>query len=129
MYQHQISVLLGRTGSNICYKGHLLCITALDWMLVSGRRHFHITKDIYPVIAQAHHTSIKNVERNIRTLIAVCWHNGDQELIQRLCRRKHKPSNGEFLAGMYAYLSRQISLAEEAERQALAAASGKTPKK
>lgn len=122
MYEHQISVLLERIGSNVCYMGYGYCLTGLEHMLILRNQHFRPTKDIYPVIAREHHTTISNVERNIRTMINSCWYDGNRELIQRICHRKYKPSNGAFLAGLYAQLYRQITLAEEAERQAAATA-------
>ena len=125
MYQHLISAALDRIGGNVCYLGYGYCMTGLEYMLSSKKGHFRITSDIYPIIARAHGTSVSNVERNIRTMVDACWYDGDRELIQRICHRKHKPSNGTFLAGLYSHLARQIHLMEEAEKQAIASASTK----
>lgn len=122
MYQHLISAVLDRIGGNVCYMGYGYCLTGLEYMLVSRKGHFRITSDIYPIIAEAHNTSVSNVERNIRTMVDACWYDGDRELIQRICHRKHKPSNGAFLAGLYSHLARQLHLMDKPACRAAAAA-------
>jgi two-component system response regulator (stage 0 sporulation protein A) len=42
-----------------------------------------VTKWLYPEIAAYYHTSWKAVERNIRTVIALCWDQDKGEALQR----------------------------------------------
>lgn len=62
-----------------------------------------ITKELYPTIARAHHTTPSRVERAIRHAIEVAWSRGNIETINALFghtvnRERGKPTNSEFIA-------------------------------
>lgn len=58
-----------------------------------------ITKSIYPEVAKRYHTSAKNVERNIRTVVGVAWDSNPELLIRLANRDLHeKPTSTEFIA-------------------------------
>lgn len=58
-----------------------------------------VTKRLYPEIAKHYHTSSKNVERNIRTVIDIAWDNNPQ-LLPQLAKGSllGKPTTSEFIA-------------------------------
>lgn len=65
-----------------------------------------ITKCLYPQTAKRFETSAKAVERNLRTVIRICWERSDQSFLEEvagmhLCRR---PTNSQFLDMAAAYL-------------------------
>ncbi|HIT59816.1 MAG TPA: sporulation transcription factor Spo0A [Candidatus Fimousia stercorigallinarum] len=62
-----------------------------------------ITKQLYPTIAEKHHTTPSRVERAIRHAIEVAWGRGKMDTINRLFgytvhAEKGKPTNSEFIA-------------------------------
>lgn len=63
----------------------------------------HITKGLYPCIAQEFETTASRVERGIRHAIEVAWNRGNMQVIHRIFRytisaEKSKPTNSEFIA-------------------------------
>jgi len=62
-----------------------------------------VTKELYPAIAIANHTTPSRVERAIRHAIEVAWNRGKLETIDKLFgytvqNDKGKPTNSEFIA-------------------------------
>lgn len=62
-----------------------------------------VTKELYPAIATANHTTPSRVERAIRHAIEVAWNRGKLETIDKLFgytvqNDKGKPTNSEFIA-------------------------------
>lgn len=62
-----------------------------------------ITKQLYPTIAQKHHTTSSRVERAIRHAIEVAWNRGKMDTINELFgytiqAGSGKPTNSEFIA-------------------------------
>lgn len=58
-----------------------------------------VTKWLYPEVARRYRTSWKAVERNIRTVIALCWAQGNGELLHCAtgAHLEQRPSPTEFL--------------------------------
>lgn len=97
--------LLLRLGITSKYRGYhhaaysiFLCVQQPDRMLLT-------TKYVFPEVAKYYHTNWQSVERNIRTVIAVCWKT-HPDLICDLCNYKltHKPCVKEFIAILSTYL-------------------------
>ena len=78
------------------YKGYLLIIDATQFY--TDKDFVQITKDVYPALAQKYHTSTASVERNIRTVVEICWQN-DRKAVQDIIGYDitRCPSNSEFL--------------------------------
>ncbi len=62
-----------------------------------------ITKELYPAVANAHHTTPSRVERAIRHAIEVAWNRGNIDTINGIFghtvnQEKGKPTNSEFIA-------------------------------
>ncbi|WP_129724497.1 sporulation transcription factor Spo0A [Xylanivirga thermophila] len=74
----------------------------------------HITKELYPGIAERYNTTPSKVERAIRHAIDVAWSRGKVENINQIFgytvyQRNEKPTNGEFIALLADKLSMDYS--------------------
>lgn len=64
----------------------------------------HMTRTLYPGIAEKFKTSPQNVERSVRYAIKAAWNRGrltetiDSLFGSKICARHKKPTNGEFIA-------------------------------
>ena len=67
----------------------------------SDGKSIQITKDIYPKLAQKHNMSLSSVERDIRTIVEICWQN-DKNFVEEILGYKINkcPSNSIFLDAM-----------------------------
>ncbi len=69
-------------------------------------------KGLYQAIAEETHSSYRCVERNIRTAVEAAFDRGDWEILTKffgssVSRKTGKPSNVQFIATLYEYLSRE----------------------
>ena len=71
-----------------------------------GYRYLLYAKLLYPEIAHTYQTSASSVERNLRTVVSVCWERGNRPLLESisLCPLSSKPTIGEFLDILTEYL-------------------------
>ena len=65
-----------------------------------------VSKYLYPDIARHYNTTSYSVERNIRTVIKVCWEHGNKSLLEKIALRPlHlKPTSSEFFDIITAHL-------------------------
>lgn len=77
-------------------QGILLTVEHPDWVL-------HITKDIYPRLAQRNHLSITAVEQRLRRAIKGIYLNGRDEVFLELFGAD-RPTNSQFFARVAQYL-------------------------
>lgn len=65
-----------------------------------------VTKWLYPEVASHYHTSWQAVERNIRTVIAICWAQDGGEKLANLagCTFARKPSPTRMIQALACYL-------------------------
>ena len=83
---------------NSKYKGYPLIIDAVNLYIENYGKCIKITKDINQILAAKYNTSITSVERNIRTVVEICWNNDRQTVETILGYKTTKcPSNSEFL--------------------------------
>ena len=108
MYHHKIEYIIRSLGIGATYRGYRylsygieLCLKDEDYLLA-------ISKLLYPKIAKEYQTTNVSVERDIRTVIKVCWERGNRSYLQQialhpiLCR----PTASEFFDILVAYLHR-----------------------
>lgn len=93
---HEIGVPAHIKGYQYLRDSIMLAVTDMD-ILNS------ITKQLYPTIAEKHHTTSSRVERAIRHAIEVAWNRGKMDTIDALFgytihAGKGKPTNSEFIA-------------------------------
>ncbi|MGN1267636.1 MAG: sporulation initiation factor Spo0A C-terminal domain-containing protein [Dorea sp.] len=108
METQHIEKLIRSLGIGATYRGFrylnygiLLCLEDENYLL-------SISKLLYPEIAKAYHTTSSSVERDIRTIIKICWERGNRTLLQDIAMHplSSKPTSGEFLDILVAHLSR-----------------------
>lgn len=74
-----------------------------------------ITKELYPVVAQAFNTTPSRVERAIRHAVETAWDRGDLDTLQKffgftVSYNKGKPTNSEFLFTLVDHLRLEFQL-------------------
>ena len=84
MPDREIELLIRSRGINGTYRGYRylcygikLCLEDEDYLLC-------ISKLLYPEIARIFHTSGSSVERDIRTVIRVCWERGNVRRLREI---------------------------------------------
>ena len=65
-----------------------------------------VTKWLYPEVAARYHTSWQAVERNIRTVIAICWEQDAGTRLKQVmgCQFAEKPSPTQLIQLLARYL-------------------------
>ena len=99
---------LGVSGANLGW-GYLK--TAIDLCMEDEQRLHHITRCLYPAIAEAHKTTASRVERSIRHALDSAFLLGDVEAQYRIfgntIAMRGRPTNSGFIAGCVHALRRQ----------------------
>jgi hypothetical protein len=104
---HPIFQLLCQLGAIATYTGFSYAAYATYLALEQPSRLTLVTKQLYPQVAAHYHTTWQAVERSIRTLIFSIWRADPQRLYAILgYTAKRRPSAGQFIALMAAYLAR-----------------------
>lgn len=95
----QISELLLRLGITANYRGYAYCIDAVMLVMEDISRLTLVTKELYPRVATLHRTEVHCVERNIRTVVKLCWRQ-NQCLLKELSGGSlfREPTASQFLA-------------------------------
>ena len=106
MPDREIELLIRSLGINATYRGYRylcygikLCLENEDYLLC-------VSKLLYPEIAKAFRTSSSSVERDLRTVIRVCWERGNVGLLRSIALQPldGRPTAGEFLDILVTYL-------------------------
>ena len=87
----------------------------LTLLFENPTRFSYGTKGLYHAIAESTHSSYRCVERNIRTAVEAAFDRGDWEILAKffgssISRKTGKPSNVQFIATLYEYLSRKSTV-------------------
>ncbi len=95
----ETKLLIHKLGISSKYAGFDMLIYAVNLTCENEDMLKSITKKLYPQIAKHFNTSSLCVERNIRTVINVCWEKGNRELLNEIAGYplKEKPSVSEFI--------------------------------
>lgn len=109
---NDIPYLVRALGIGATYRGYRYLISALSLCLEDEDYLLGISKILYPQIAQTYQTSASSVERDLRTVITVCWERGNRQLLQQLspCPLAVKPTTGEFLDILTNHLRHKMDL-------------------
>ncbi|MFR4627565.1 MAG: sporulation initiation factor Spo0A C-terminal domain-containing protein [Dorea formicigenerans] len=108
MYTHDIDYVIRTLGVGATYRGYRYLSYGIELCLTDEEYLLAISKQLYPEIARKYKTTVGSVERDIRTVIRVCWENGYDQL-QSYSFRYYYMSvqrTGEFFDILVAYLSR-----------------------
>lgn len=100
-----LSQLIHRLGINATYRGYHYLYRAVILALSNEEYLLSITKKMYLDISSYYHTPVSNVERNLRTVITICWERGNKEFLSQIASYPlgFKPSAGEFIDILVAY--------------------------
>ena len=98
--------LIRKFGVTSKYKGYLITVEAILMYIQKQDECLMNTKDVYPDLAKKFRVSTKIIERNIRSVIGVCWKN-NKELLLTIANYilPKAPSNSEFLDVVAYYIS------------------------
>ena len=111
MYTHDIDYVIRTLGVGATYRGYRYLSNGIELCLTDEEYLLAISKQLYPEIARKYKTTVGSVERDIRTVIRVCWENGYDQLQSYSFRPLHvRPTAGEFFDILVAYLSRNKSV-------------------
>lgn len=106
MKTHQIERLIRSLGIGATYQGYRYLCYGVSLCLENEEYLLSISKLLYPEIAKEFDTSISSVERDIRTVIQVCWDRGNQNLLQSIALHPLpcRPTASEFLDILVGHL-------------------------
>ena len=76
MYTHDIDYVIRTLGVGATYRGYRYLSYGIELCLTDEEYLLAISKQLYPEIARKYKTTVGSVERDIRTVIRVCWENG-----------------------------------------------------
>ncbi len=95
-------------GISATHLGYYYLNTSVLLILEDENRLLMVSKLLYPLVAEIHSTTPSCVERNIRTVISLCWSRGDRERLFQIagCRLQSKPTNGEFIDILSCYIKK-----------------------
>ena len=104
-HMENLIFLIRSLGISGTYLGYYYLCTAVKLVLEDPGCLLMISKILYPKIALIHHTTPACVERDIRTVINLCWTRGDRDRLCQIagCRLQRKPTNGEFIDLLVTY--------------------------
>ena len=98
MDSRTIERLIRRLGIGATYRGYRYLCYGVSLCLTDEEYLLSISKLLYPIIAKEFNTTLSSVERDIRTVVQVCWEKGNKALLQDIAYRPlyNKPTAGEF---------------------------------
>lgn len=106
MHEPEIEYLIRSLGIGATYRGYAYLIYGTRLCLSDENYLLFVSKYLYPDIARHYNTTSYSVERNIRTVIKVCWEHGNKSLLEKIALRPlHlKPTSSEFFDIITAHL-------------------------
>ena len=101
-----IERLIRTLGIGATYRGYRYLCYGISLCLADEEYLLSISKLLYPMIAKEFNTTLSSVERDIRTVVQVCWDRGNKALLQDISLHPlyNKPTAGEFLDIIVAYI-------------------------
>lgn len=106
MHTHDIDYVIRTLGVGATYRGYRYLSYGIELCMANEEYLLAISKQLYPEIAKKYKTTIGSVERDIRTVIRVCWENGYDQLQSYSFRPLQvRPTAGEFFDILVAYLN------------------------
>lgn len=108
----KVQLLVRSLGISATYRGYRYLIYAVILCLEDEDYLLGISKLLYPMVAKKYQASTCSVERDLRTVINVCWERGNKGLLKEISLYPllTKPTAGEFLDILTHHL-RQHSVA------------------
>ena len=94
--------------SNLCAVTYLRQAIVYCYKLPEGAK-ISFSKEVFPYIAQKYSSTVKCVDRDIRTAIKTCYESGNLFAVNGLCKcnfvdRSYVPTNSEFIMNLVTWL-------------------------
>lgn len=104
----QIHDLLKSLGIRRTYKGYYYVADALRLVRDDESMMFYVSKTLYPEIAKMHNTTIKCVERDIRTIASGRWESEHLPFLESVAEIPlfRCPTSSEFIHILSHYLEK-----------------------
>lgn len=105
----EIQYLIRSLGIGGNYQGYRYLTHAIYLCLEDEDYLLSVSKLLYPEIARNFHATPSSVERNLRTVVNVCWERGNRDLLKSISLYPllSKPTTGEFLDIITGYLKQE----------------------
>ncbi|MCF2683291.1 sporulation initiation factor Spo0A C-terminal domain-containing protein [Faecalicatena contorta] len=106
MNKKDIEHLIRSLGIGATYRGYWYLAYGISLCLKDEDYLLFVSKLLYPEIARYYCTTSCSVERNIRTVIKVCWERGNRKLLQEIALHPMpiRPTSSEFFDILTAHL-------------------------
>jgi len=106
METYEIERLIRTLGIGATYRGYHYINYGIKLCLQDENYLLSISKLLYPQIAHTFQTTSCSVERDMRTIIKVCWEHGNREHLKELALYplENRPTVSEFLDIIVAHL-------------------------
>ena len=104
----EIEELIRALGVSGDYTGFCYLVMAVKIVLDNAESIQAITKEVYPDIAKYYGTTMKAVERSIRTARDVIWKSANRSTLDAImgCHITEKPKNSKLIDGIAHYISK-----------------------
>ena len=101
--EKMVTNLLHDFGISANLKGYHYCRSAIIMAVQDINIQDHITKQLYPKIAEQYNTTPTRVEREIRHAIEIAWERGNPRIIKKYfvyayTEKNSRPTNSEFIS-------------------------------
>lgn len=102
----EIERLIRSLGIGATYRGYRYLTHAIYLCLQDENYLLSVSKLLYPEIAHMYATTSCSVERDIRTVVKVCWERGGKIHLQKIALHDldSRPTSGEFIDILVGYL-------------------------
>lgn len=104
----EIEYLIRSLGIGATYRGYRYLNYAIKLCLHDEDYLLSVSKLLYPQIAKEFYTTSSSVERDLRTVVKVCWERGNRMYLQEIALHplSFKPTSSEFLDILVGHLLR-----------------------
>ena len=108
----RIECLIRSLGIGANYRGYRYLSYGIKLGIFDEDYLLAIGKLLYPQIAKEFQATSSSVERDIRTVVKVCWERGDRMYLQQIALRplQFRPTSGEFFDILTGYLRRSANV-------------------
>ena len=107
--EQKIEYLIRSLGIGATYRGYRYLSYGIQLCLENEDYLLSVSKMLYPQIAEHYYTTSYSVERDLRTVIKVCWDRGNKMLLQEIALRPlyNKPPSSEFFDILTAHIKQK----------------------
>ena len=109
MEDFRIEKLIRSLGIGATYRGYRYLSYGIYLCLQDENYLLSVSKLLYPQIAHMYCTTSCSVERDLRTIVNVCWERGNRDFLQEIALHTltARPPSGEFIDILVAYLKQK----------------------